>query len=54
MECIIVNLLIMAIGTFAVAQFKDLKETAATLAINSDNCELEECTVCLGTSARSN
>ena len=54
MEYVIVNLLVMAIGTFAVVQFKDLRETATTFAINSDKCELEECTLCTATSGKSN
>ncbi len=53
MECIIVNLLVMAIGTFAVVQFKDLKETAATFTTNKDKCDLEECNVCVAVSGSS-
>ena len=54
MECIIVNLLVMAIGTFAVMQFKDLKETAATFTINPHNSELEDCKICAGVRESSN
>lgn len=51
MEYVIVNLLVMAIGTFAVVQFKDLKETATTFAINPHNGELEECKICANTNS---
>ncbi len=54
MECIIINLLVMAIGTFAVVQFKDLKETAAAFTVNPHNSELEECKICAGAKKTSN